>query len=106
MSLAHHGGESGVIEKLRQELDAAHRLCDQYQGQAKRQYPHGRVSADDDGELAFRIAADAEKQIVIVDFGKPVDWIGFPPQQAIELAQMLIRKARDISREPLTVVLH
>ncbi len=45
---------------------------------------------------------------VVVDFGKPVVWVGMPPQQAVDFANRMIRQAREAAREagvPLTVML-
>jgi hypothetical protein len=50
MASQHHGDseQSRLIK----------RFLDQANGQAKRAYPNGRVGADDEGELAYAIAAD------------------------------------------------
>lgn len=61
-----------------------------------RRWPKGRLNAEDDGELALRIAADKEKKVVIVDFGKEVVWIGMPPDDAIQFAQLILKHAWDI----------
>ena len=79
------------------------RLLEQFEGKAKREYSAGRIAPDDDGDIAFGIAADPQHKRVIVRFGKPVEWIGFPPEQAIALAEMLIAKAREVSGKPITV---
>jgi hypothetical protein len=52
--------------------DALQRFFDQIEGPAKREYTRGRLSATDDGSLAFVVAANPQKQVVIIDFGKPV----------------------------------
>jgi hypothetical protein len=93
----HHGGR----EEHDQEI--LKRLMDQMEGRAKRAYSEGRVSATDDGDLALAVAADRAKKIVIIDFGKQVDWIGMGPEQAVGLAEMLIAKAREVSDRPLSV---
>ncbi len=72
----------------------------------QRQWPEGRLNGDDDGELAFAIGPDETGTLVMLDFGKPVTWTAMPPQQAVELAQLLIRHARAIAKEPLRVILH
>lgn len=46
-----------------------------------------------------------ESGVVVVDFGKGVTWLAISPQDAIALAQSLIKHARAISKEPLTVQL-
>ena len=60
------------------------------------EYPHGKLTADDHGEIRIAIAADPERGVVIIEFGKPVAWIGFTPEQAVELADLIHRKAWEI----------
>jgi hypothetical protein len=37
-----------------------------------------------------------DKGTVIINFGKPVIWIGFPPWQAIEFAKVIIKHAEEV----------
>jgi hypothetical protein len=83
------------------EAELMQRFIDQCNGAAKRSYSQGRAGADDDGDLAIAIRADLERQIVILSFGKNVEWIGLGPRDAVALAKMLIEKARSVSQEPL-----
>lgn len=55
------------------------------------QFPLGKLTAHDEGELA--IAIGAKDGNVILDFGKPTVWIGFTPTQARLIAQSLNEKA-------------
>ncbi len=50
-------------------------------------YPRGKLTKDDEGELA--IAIGHKDSAVVIDFGKPVVWIGFPPDQADQLADKI-----------------
>jgi hypothetical protein len=93
----HHGGRD------EQDPEILKRLMDQLEGRAKRNYSEGRASVTDDGDLALAVAADRAKKIVVIDFGKQVDWIGMGPEQAVGLAEMLIAKAREASDRPLSV---
>jgi hypothetical protein len=43
-------------------------------------YPEGKLTESDDGELEFKIAVFEER--VIMDWGKPVQWIGLSPAGA------------------------
>lgn len=111
MTFQHHGeGEGERSEALRKlfadQQAAFQRFQDQVNGRAKRAYPFGRLCAEDEGELAFAISGDPKTETVMVDFGKPVAFIGMTPQQAIELAQHLIRVARSTSKSPVSIVLH
>jgi hypothetical protein len=56
-------------------------------------YPNGQYSSRDEGEIQFAVAADAAKQVVLVDFGKPVHSLGLTPDQAVELADLIHKKA-------------
>lgn len=56
-------------------------------------YPNGKLNGDDEGEIRVGIAADPAKRVVVVDFGKPTTWIGFTPEQAVEIAKLLTDKA-------------
>jgi hypothetical protein len=97
MSASHHGD--------RPDPAIAQRFMDQLNGTARREYPAGRMGATDDGALSYAVAADPAHGTVVVRFGKPVEWIGLGPADAIALAQSLIRKAREVSREPVRVEL-
>jgi hypothetical protein len=57
-------------------------------------FPQGKLNDDDEGELRMGVAYDKLDGIVRVEFGKPVAWLGLPPPQAIQLAQLLLRHAR------------
>ncbi len=124
----HHGEESELSQEMLRRLRMAQsnpqqqaeqrresqaniesmikRYEQQGSGNAPREYPSGRVSPDDDGALAFAIGSDPETGIVRIDFNKHVSWLGMEPQQAVELAQMLIKHARAVSKEPISVILH
>ncbi|TWT63173.1 hypothetical protein [Rubinisphaera italica] len=108
MSLSHHNEEmSGETRKLfESQKGSAERLYKQKNRTAQRAWPEGRIGASDDGELAFAIGAHPEKELVCIDFGKPVTWTALSPQQAVELAQCLIKQARAVSSVPLRVHLH
>ncbi|MBY0562465.1 hypothetical protein [Hyphomicrobium sp.] len=47
------------------------------------QYPRGKLNADDEGALAFRIGVS--DKTIIIDFGKPVTWIGLDKATALAL---------------------
>lgn len=108
MSFQHHSeGMSDNLRKLfEDEKSARERLQAQIDGRAKREWGDGRLGPADDGDLAFAIGSHPEKELVCIDFGKPVEWVAMPPQQAIELAQSLIKHARAIAKVPLKIQLH
>ena len=94
MSASHHSGESSKpnaeLEKIMQ------RLSDQIDKKAVREYSNGRIGADDDGDLALAVAADHKRGVVLLNFGKPVVWLGMPPHEVHELCAMLKAKCREL----------
>lgn len=59
-------------------------------------HPDGKLNADDEGGLQFRYRAENGK--VVVDFGKPVHWLGMTPQQAADFASDIMKLARAAAR--------
>lgn len=56
------------------------------------EYPDGRLNKEDEGAVAVMIGHENGK--VVMKFGAPSSWIGFTPEQAMDIAQMLITHAR------------
>lgn len=99
MSFPHHEDQrenSRLLELFRQ----------QQEGIAQRQWPEGRIAGSDDGELAFRIGVNPEKELIAIEFPKEIKYVAMSPRDAISLAQSLIKHARSISKEPLRINLH
>ena len=88
--MAHHGiGPDNQFEDVLKnvEFDDS-KIKEQLKKFEKpRTYPDGRLGAMDDGELA--IAITEKNGRVLIHFGKPIEWIGFTPEQAVEIAQSL-----------------
>ena len=59
-------------------------------------YPEGKLGERDEGEIAFAVGAEDGK--IVLNFGKPVAWIGFTPEQAMEIARMIRNKAKRMIR--------
>src|SRR5690242_6907726 len=83
--MAHHSSQGGS-EELRRLF--AH---DQPLG-ATGQFPRGKLTQDDEGEIAIGIGA-APDGTVVIDFGNPTAWIGFTKEQAKEIAGTLLKHA-------------
>jgi hypothetical protein len=99
MSAAHHGDGP-------QESELIMMLKEQREGTAQRKWPQGRLSGLDEGQIAFAIGPDESGKNVVIDFGKQVAWVAMTPEDAVQLAQMLIKHARAISPRPITIQLH
>jgi len=97
MGSSHHGDNKAFVDhdKLMREFieknpdSLQKRFSDQLKGRAKPLFPEGKINDSDEGALAFRIAADPEKNIVVIDFGKQVTWMGLPKAEALGLADLL-----------------
>ena len=87
MATQHHGDEQSRLMK---------RFVEQLDGKPNRAYPNGRVGADDEGELAFAIAADPRHQIIRIEFNKPVDWLGLDKDSAEKLRDALTEKLMEL----------
>jgi len=61
---------------------------------ASGEYPLGKLTPNDEGEL--KMAVGCEKGKVILAFGKDVTWIGFTPEQARDLAEQFCKNAASI----------
>lgn len=55
------------------------------------EYPNGRLNKDDAGAVAIQIGEESGR--VVMRFPKPVAWIGFTGDEAMEIAQTLIKHA-------------
>ena len=97
MSTGHHGG--GAKRHLDEMI---RRFVRQGEGTAAREYPEGRMGGADDGALAFVVGTDERHGTVVLDFNKPVSWLGMSPRDAVRLASLLVKHARSIAKEPLT----
>lgn len=79
--MAHHGE---IPEYLR-ELAERERLG------ATGAFPQGKIHHTDEGEI--RLMVGVERGKVLLAFGKPVAWIGFDPEQARQIGELLIKRA-------------
>lgn len=57
-------------------------------------FPDGKLNNDDQGEIKIGVTVTDER--VVIAFGKPVDWVGFTREQAIQIGQTLIERARQV----------
>jgi hypothetical protein len=54
-------------------------------------YPQGKLHDDDEGELTMAVSRTGN--IVRIDFGKSLQWIAMSPEEAVGLAQILMKHA-------------
>lgn len=93
MSASHHGQP----ERDPKENENIKKFLDQMEKRlTAREYPQGRISAEDDGAVAFAIAADPAKKVIVIDFGKPVEWVGLSVDDANQLINLLRRKITEL----------
>ncbi len=62
-------------------------------------YPDGKLNESDEGEIVFGVAADTNNNVVIINFGKPVMWLGLPQATAIQLAKLILKHAGNIKSD-------
>lgn len=55
------------------------------------QFPEGKLHQSDEGEIKLAIGHKEGK--VVIDFGSQVTWIGFTPNQAEEIAALILKHA-------------
>lgn len=90
--MSHHSseptpGQRAMHEALRQTLG---------------EYPQGRLNPNDAGALPMVVREEGGK--VIIEFPKPVAWIGFTGDDAMQLAQTLMKHARSVGlTKPFTL---
>jgi len=80
----HH--ESELSDEMKEAIRKAQELSAAALGATGR-FPDGKLTPNDEGELAFQVGALKGK--VILNFGQPVASLGLSPTQARELAKTL-----------------
>lgn len=89
--MSHHGNEQEQEESLRRAMKVL-----------TGEFPDGRLNENDQGAVA--VAIGHQKGRVTMQFPKNLNWIGFTPEQAIDIAESLIDHARKSGcTKPLTV---
>jgi len=61
---------------------------------ATNQFPQGKLTPQDEGEIQLSLATVDDK--VILNFGKPIAWIGFTGEQAYNLGKLMIKRAKKL----------
>ena len=91
MGSSHHGDDTEFMQKFRlKDQTLLHEMFNkQLERRMEPMYPEGKLQADDVGALAMRVAADPRKQVVRIEFGKSVAWLGLPKAEALGLADLI-----------------
>lgn len=82
----HYSGDDEILQ----------RFIDQASGTAKQEFPNGKMSEQDEGELAFAIALDTKARVIRIDFNKPVTWLGMDLESARNLKRELSLKVAEL----------
>lgn len=61
------------------------------------EYPQGKLDSEDKG--AINIAVGIREGKVCMTFGTPVEWIGFGATEALELANVLRKRADELEKQ-------
>lgn len=61
------------------------------------EHPQGKLNKSDEGAIQLGIAH--EKGKVIIQFGTPVAWLGMPPREALEFANLIVEHAHKATLE-------
>ena len=102
--MAHHGSEpfDGSPEDPERKI-ARQKFMAELMSSAKDfrgalgDFPEGKLTKTDEGAIQFAVGEKDGK--VILDFGTPVNWVGMNPQQAADLASLLLKRAREVGRK-------
>jgi hypothetical protein len=57
-------------------------------------YPSGKINENDEGATA--IALGIVDNVIIINFGKEIQWIGLHKSEALEMARTLIRLSDEL----------
>ena len=60
------------------------------------EHPEGKLTKHDEGGIQFAVGVKDGK--VVLDFGTPVAWLGMNPGDALQLAELLIQRARQAAK--------
>lgn len=70
-----------------------------------RTYPRGRISGDDEGETAAAMAVDHATKTLIIRYPKPVQWVGYGPEEAMQYLMLLAKNVAQLTGTPISVVI-
>lgn len=59
------------------------------------EFPNGKLNEEDEGELKLTVGIDPDSKNVIIDFGKPVAWLGMDAESALKFAEFITKRAKE-----------
>ena len=84
----HHSEEAGKKSKI---ADLMREITKQAGLGATGSHPQGKLDGSDEGEIKIAVAVVDGK--VVINFGKPVAWVGFDAKQARQIADLLRQRS-------------
>lgn len=60
------------------------------------EFPHGQLNPDDEGAIEMAMATDPRKQVIIIQFPKPVKWIALPLTDARSMRDLLDKHCKNL----------
>ena len=94
--MSHHGNPEEQSEIMKEFRKASHRnAMPKLDDKAKEiigatgRFPHGKISKDDEGEIAMAVGSDPSRGVVFIDFGESVQWFGMTAKEVDGLCELL-----------------
>lgn len=96
--MSHHSIEESLVSLASSGLDQKRKMIEELQKEQLKEtlgptkdFPHGKLVPHDEGGLIFGVTVFNGR--VVFDFGTPVRSIGFTREGALELAELIKRRA-------------
>lgn len=106
--MSHHSEYPGLdpetaklVEGRQKEIDGAFKKMLKESTGATGFFPDGKLAPHDEGEIAFVVGTRAGK--VVIEFGKEIASLGMTAQQAVEMAESLLKYAKHVTNDILTM---
>ena len=58
------------------------------------EFPDGKIRKSDEGAIRLAVTYDPTKDLVLIDFGTPVVWLGMKREQAAAFAALILKHAK------------
>lgn len=97
--MSHHSSDDSGDQRHSEMEKKFHEALKETLGE----FPNGKLNDRDEG--AIPMAVETENGVIKLVFPKPVAWVGFTPEQAVQLANDLIKHARRSGHMPFVITL-